>query len=128
MADYSRQQQNAYDAVARKGGKIVFTKAPSSDVPADPEAPWEGNDDVGEPFEHVAILLPLDANKRTSVESNHRVIIPAKGLPFEVRTGLEFTDAVGRLFAITALGELAPDPAQLILYDCECALWPTTTD
>lgn len=128
MADYSRQRDNAYDSIARKGGKITFTQSPATDTPADPDAPWEGNDDAGAPFDHVAVLLPLDANKRSNIESNHRVLIPAKGLPFEVRAGTEFTDGAGRLFAITAVGELAPDPAQLILYDCECALWPMTTD
>lgn len=124
MADYSRQINNALALIAAKGGVIVFDRAPEDSIPADPEAPWEGNSEPGEPHNHVGVLLPLAADERTTAESNHRVLIPAKGLPFEIFKDMEFTDAVGRKFAITAVTELAPDPAQVILYDCECALWP----
>lgn len=127
MADYTRQRDNAYASIARKGAKITFDKPPTDDAPADPEAPWEGNDTPGEPFEHIAVILPLAVDKRTVEQSNHRALIPAKGLPFELRVDVEFKDAIGRLFSITALGELAPDPTQLILYDVECALWPTAS-
>jgi hypothetical protein len=123
MADYSEQQQSAYDNIAEAGGTIVFKRPPTNTAPADPDAPWEGNAEDPEDFTHVGVLLPL-SDKQQNPISNHRILIPAKGLPFEIQMEQQFTDSAERTYAITAISLLAPDPTQLILFDCECALWP----
>lgn len=125
MADYSDTAQGAFDSIKAAGGVITFKRPPTDSVPADPDAPWEGNADDPLDFAHVAVLLPLGA-VRNNAESNHRVLIPALGLPFEIQMQQEFTDAKGIVYSITAVSTLAPDPAQIILFDCECAKWPAT--
>lgn len=125
MADYTPQIQKAFATIANKGGVVTFKQPPTDSVPADPEAPWEGNSVDPEDFPHVAVLLPLAAQPMNAA-SNHRVLIPAYNLPFEIQLDQRFVDDSGRNFSITAVTMLAPDPAQVILFDCECALWPAT--
>ncbi len=123
MADYSAQLKGAYDKIAAKGGTIVFETPPTDTAPADPDAPWEGNSEDPQPFNHVAVLLPLGAQKNNA-ESNQRVLIPAFDLPFTPTMDMRFTDSNGVAYSLTAITRLAPDPAQVIMFDCECAVWP----
>lgn len=121
--DYSDTIQGAYDSIAEDGGTITFKQPPTNTTPADPDAPWEGNAADPADFLHIAVLLPLGPQKQNA-ESNHRVLIPAYKLPFEVQMNQEFADDSNRTYAITAVTIIAPDPSQVILFDCECALWP----
>jgi hypothetical protein len=123
--DYSDKIQGAYDKIAAKGGVITFKQPPTNTEPADPDAPWEGNADDPADFNHVGALLPLGPQV-LNAESNHRILIPAKGLPFVPTMEQRFTDANGVVYAIKAITRLAPDPTQIILFDCECAIWPAT--
>lgn len=123
MADYSDKLQSAYDKIAAKGGKITFKQIIADSEPADPDAPWEGNDTDPADVDHVAVLLPLGPQVQNA-ESNQRVLIPAKGLPFTPTMEQRFTDANGVVYSLTAISRLAPDPAQVIMFDCECAVWP----
>lgn len=123
MADYSEQRKSAYDAIADKGGTIVFETPPTNTVPADPDAPWEGNSEDPQPFPHVGVLLPLPAQP-LNAESSQRILIPAFDLPFIPTIETRFTDTAGTVYGITAISRLAPDPAQIIMFDCECAVWP----
>lgn len=125
MADYTDDIKGAYADIAEAGGVITFKQPPADSVPADPEAPWEGSSVDPEDFPHVAVLLPLAAQPMNA-QSNHRVLIPAFNLPFEIQLDQRFVDDAGRDFSITAVSMLAPDPSQVILFDCECALWPAT--
>lgn len=126
MADYRDAMQSAYDSIADKGGTITFQQPPTNTAPADPDAPWEGNAENPTDFDHVGVLLPLAADKRTSAESNHRILIPALKLPFTPQVQQAFTDDKGQMYSITAISRLAPDPSQVIMFDCECAVWAAT--
>ena len=125
MTDYSDAIKSAYDGIAEKGGVITFLRPPANTVPADPTLPWEGNDSDPEPFEHVGVLLPLGAQP-LNAESNHRILIPAYRLPFTPQMQQAFTDDKGGTYSLTSITRLAPDPAQVIMFDCECAAWPGT--
>jgi hypothetical protein len=125
MADYSEQMQSAYESIADKGGAIIFKQPAQDTTPADPDAPWEGNAEDPADFTHVAVLLPLSAQPQNA-ESNHRILIPALKLPFTPQMGQAFEDDKGTTYSLTAITRLAPDPAQVILFDCECAVWPGT--
>lgn len=125
MASYRDAMQSAYDSIADKGGTITFQQPPTDTTPADPDAPWEGNDAEPQDFAHVGVLLPLGA-QRLNADSNHRILIPALGLPFTPQMQQAFTDDKGGKYSITAITRLAPDPSQVILFDCECAVWPGT--
>ena len=126
MADYSDKIDKAYASIKAKGGTIVFEEPPTDTEPADPTYPWEGNDEAPTPFDHVALLLPLDKGPAKAPESNQRVLIPAKFLPFTLKNGIEFIDTTGAKYSLTDVTVLAPDPAQMILFVCECTLWPAT--
>lgn len=123
MADYSDKIKSAYDKIAAKGGTIVFEQPPTNTEPADPEAPWEGNSEDPQPFPHVGVLLPLGAQPMNA-ESNQRILIPAFDLPFTPTLETRFTDSNGTVYGLTAISRLAPDPVQIIMFDCECAIWP----
>lgn len=123
--DYTDKINGAYDKIAAKGGVITFKQYPTEGEPADPAAPWEGNADDPTDFDHVGVLLPL-GQQVLNAESNHRILIPAKGLPFVPTMEQRFTDATGTVYSIKAITRLAPDPTQIIMFDCECAVWPGT--
>lgn len=128
MADYSEEQQSVFDDISAAGGVITFVRPPAEGTsqPSDPDAPWEGNDDDPENVDHVALILPLKAADKNDPDANHKALIPGKGLAFSVLRDQEFTDEAGNKYVVKFITRLAPNPLQIILYNCEVALWPAT--
>lgn len=128
MADYTEEVDSAYEDIAEAGGLITIIGNRTT-APADPDLPWQGSEEEDDnETPHVAVFFPLKDSLlgQSANPFAESCLIPAKGLDFEVKTGLMIRKENGEVLVVVNVIALRPNGVQPILYTCEVNTWPGT--